>query len=1086
MWFAKRKVPRRNTQSRTLLSRKKNFWKRSNKKSLFWSIIWYWLVSLFFFWVIVAYVVYQKYLTDLPDVTELENLEISQSSILYDREGGELYRFFEENRTYVYFDQISPHIINGLVAWEDQRFWENQWVDPLGLVRAVLQWVTWQRSSLWGTSTLTQQLVRNTIIDNRSSGESFSDGVARKIREIYLSYQITSRLSKEKIIELYLNKIWYWSNAYWIEQAAQTFFGKSAREVSILEASMLASLPKWPSYYSPYNNFWRLVGYPYIFRNTEWPDSTQRIATAWAQEENFDIFSQLPDFISQLEWERISDSRLLLCNLDRTIVDARFAIDSDGCSILQYSQLLSFLGSLRFVGEEMTLWYDIGRKDFILWRMLEDQYITFDEYKASILESFWFAFETYRDNINHPHFVFYVREYLEEKYGSEILERWWLRIYTTLDPKAQLKAEQIIKAQAAKNQTSQWVNNAALVTLDNTTGEIVAMVGGRDYFDEEIQWNVNMITSLIQPGSSFKPFVYALAIDKEVVGSKTPIYDVETTFPGGYTPKNFDGKFMWKMNISTALNYSRNTTAVKAYYLAGWESEILDFMEALWTTSLKQFKEDYKEKHGTEYSYGAPLSLGTWLMSPLELAHAYSTLWSLWVRRDISPILRIEDSYWLIIEELNSNNGTQAIDPATAYIINKILSDTSSRPAFWNNFLSLSGRPASAKTWTSSMQYTQWGRQIVLPRNLWTAWYTPQYTTVVWSGNTNWVAAFKSANGLEASWPIWKDFMEYLHQWEPSLDWKRPEWVREVNISEITGMLAPPGMDAGFIVRSIFKNVPQLTESGIWTREVDLLCNGKVTDDTPESAIWTIQVVLLRSLRPHDAAWERPVQEWIRQGWWSERLWNIWNFTTTLSEEICLRSGIASDIELWSTIQDWDILIAWSNQIEIWYRSANPLKYLRVYLDWERVLNREMWGESRGIYNWSIVVPRDMSWGVIMRIEAIDNEFFSRSVSYNVITWLRDTSPPEIEFTNPANWKISLYPWEFFNLRWVVRDQSRIRSINIYLNEERVRIWLSGNEFVQKITTDGLDIWTHIIRVEAVDGAFNTWSNTVELEVIPR
>lgn len=1086
MWFAKRKVPKTSHSSGTLLNRKKIFWKTKNKRSILWSVIWYGLVWLFFFGIIVSYVVYQKYLTDLPDVTELENMEIAQSSILYDRDWGEMYRFFEENRTYVYFDQISPNIVNALVAWEDQRFWENQWVDPLWLVRAVLQWVTWQRSSLWGTSTLTQQLVRNTIIDNRSSWETFSDWVARKIREIYLSYQITSRLSKEKIIELYLNKLWYWSNAHGIEQAAQTFFWKSADEVTILEASMLASLPKWPSYYSPYNNFWRLVGYPFIFNNDDWIDSTQRIATLSAQEDNSDVFSQLPDFISQLEWERISDSRLLLCNLDREVVDMRFSIDANGCTIMQYSNLLWFLHSLRFVGEELTLGYSIWRKDFILWRMLEDDYITFEEYRDSILDSFGFSFQRYQENIEHPHFVFYVREYLEEKYGDGILERWWLRIHTTLDPEAQRKAEEIIKKQAEQNQSRHWVNNAALVTLDNTNGQIIAMVWWRDYFNEAIQWNVNMISSQLQPGSSFKTFVYALAIDNEVIWSKTPIYDVETTFPWDYSPKNFDWSYMWKMNITTALNYSRNIPAIKAYYLAGWENAILDFMQSLGTNSLKEFKQEYKELHGREYDYGAPLSLWTWLMTPLELAQAYSTFWSLWVKRNVSPILRIEDSQGFVIEEFTDTTSVQAIDPATAYITNRILSDSDSRPSYWNNFLTLSWRPASVKTWTSSMQYTQWGNQIILPRNLWTAGYTPQYTTVVWSWNTNGAAASRQANWLEAAWPIWNEFMEFLHQWEPSLDWRRPEWVREVNISEITGMLAPSDMDSRFIERSFFKNVPQVTESWIWEREVDLLCNWLVSEDTPESAIWTIQVVLLRSLRPNDSAWEEPVQKWIEEGWWSERLWDIGDFTTTLSDEICTRSWIISNIELWTSIEDWDILVSWSNQIEIWYRSANPLRYLRVYLDWNRILERDITGETRGVFNWSITVPRSMSWNTQLKIEAIDNEFFSHSINYQVITWVRDTTPPEIEFINPASWRISLYPWEFFNLRWVVRDQSRIRSINIFLNDERVRIGLTWNEFVQEILTDWLDIWTHTIRVEAVDAAFNTWSNTVELDIIPQ
>ncbi|MCH8518263.1 transglycosylase domain-containing protein [Candidatus Gracilibacteria bacterium] len=1088
MGFSKRKITKQSSLSRTLLNRKKDFGKKKDtKKSIFWSIIGYSLVGLFFFGVIVSYVVYQKYLTDLPDVTELENLQVSQSSILYDREGGEMYRIFDENRTYVTFDEISPYIINALVAGEDKRFWENQGVDPLGLIRAITQWITGQRSSLGGTSTLTQQLVRNTIIENRSSGESFSDGVARKIREIYLSFQITSRLSKEKIIELYLNKLGFGSNAHGVEQAAQTFFGKSALEVTILEASMLASLPKGPSYYSPYNNYNRLVGYPFIYNKEEGIDSKTRIATRGAQEENSEIFSKLTTFLEGLDGERISETRLYLCGLERDIVDSRFSVDNDGCTILSYSDLLAFLNTLRIESSDTMLGYSIGRKDFILGRMLEDNHINFQEYRESLLDSFGFQFKEYRENIKYPHFVFYIREYLEEKYGNDILEKGGLRIHTSIDPVAQAKAEEIIKKQADLNTSRFGVNNAALITLDNRTGEIIAMVGGRDYFNETIQGNVNMITSQLQPGSSFKSFVYGLAIDKEIIGSKTPIYDVETTFPGGYTPKNFDGTFLGKMDITTALNYSRNIPAIKMYYLAGGERPVIEWMEKLGVTSLTDFKEEYLKTHERSYEFGAPLALGTGLMTPLELAQAYSVFGSLGKSHTPVPILKIVDSQGLVIEEFDPNSsGTQVIDDSTAYIMNRILSDSSTRPTFWNNFLTLSGRPAAVKTGTSSMQYTQGGRQVILPRNLWTAGYTPQYTTVVWSGNTNGAAAAQRANGLEASGPIWKEFMEYLHSDEPSLDWRRPEGVKEVNISEITGMLAPQDMDERFNIRSIFKNVPQMTESGIGLREVDLLCNGLVTPETPESAVGTTQVVLLRSLRPNDPAWEQPVQEWVRSGGFDERLGEIGNFVTSLSNEVCVRTGIASDIEIGSSIKDGDILVSGSNAIEVGYRSANPLRFLRIFIDGERIFESDISGETRGIYNGSINVPRSIAGEAILRIEAIDQEFFSESISYTVVAGVRDITPPEIEFTNPANGRITLYPGEFFNLRGNVRDQSRIRSINIYLNDERLRIGLTGNSFVQEVQTTGLEAGIHIIKVEAVDGAFNTGTNTVELEIIPR
>lgn len=160
-----------------------------------------------------------------------------------------------------------------------------------------------------------------------------------------------------------------------------------------------------------------------------------------------------------------------------------------------------------------------------------------------------------------------------------------------------------------------------------------------------------MATAALQPGSSFKPFVYALAIDQEVIGSKTPVYDLKTTFPGSYTPKNFDGSFMGKMNVSTALNYSRNIPAIKMFFLAGGEEKIIEFMEKLGITSIRKFRDDYTISSGTQYSYGASMALGTVMISPLEMAQAYSVFANLGYKKDLVPVIKVLDAKGLVVEE---------------------------------------------------------------------------------------------------------------------------------------------------------------------------------------------------------------------------------------------------------------------------------------------------------------------------------------------------------------------------------------------------------------------------------------------------
>lgn len=152
---------------------------------------------------------------------------------------------------------------------------------------------------------------------------------------------------------------------------------------------------------------------------------------------------------------------------------------------------------------------------------------------------------------------------------------------------------------------------------------------------------------------------------------------------------------------------------------------------------------------------------------------------------------------------------------------------------------------------------------MIYPRNLWTIGYTPQITTVVWAGNADGSATNLSGDGLNAAGPMWRDFMKAAHKGLPALDWKQPSGVKEVNISKISGLLAPGDMDPNFIIRSLFKNVPQEYDAGISEAEVDLMCNGTISDSTPESARGKVQLVAFRSERPNDPAWENPVQAWV-------------------------------------------------------------------------------------------------------------------------------------------------------------------------------------------------------------------------------
>ena len=1049
----------------------KNTYLKKNKKTN-WIIkfLIYTIVFFIFFSFVLWIILYKKYIQELPSINELENLEIAESTTIYDREWWELYKIFKEKRTYIPFEEINKNMINAIIAWEDKRYWENPWVDIIWIIRAVIYKVIWKTDKLEATSTITQQLIRNTILSNERK-------IERKIKEIYLSYKLSAWVSKEKIIELYLNKISFWHNAFWIEQAAKTFFGVNAKDLWIMESSILASLPKWPSYYSPYNHTDRTVGYPYLYQKDDIENITS-IITPKDKETNIEKYNIFVDFLNSLKNSRLEwTNKTLICGLKKENFKIDLRIDNDWCSILEYSKLLNFLNWIRLENENAYIEYQTWRKDFILGRMLEDKYINFDEYRNAIINAIWYNFTLAKEKIKAPHFVFYVKEYLENKYWKDIIESWGLKVYTTLDPKLQTKAEEIVEKYTTINKENFWANNAALISLDNKNWEILSMVWGNDYFDIENKWNVNIVTSTLQPWSSFKPFVYSMWIYNNEIWSKSPIFDLETEFPS-YTPANFDWEFMWKMNISTALNNSRNIPAIKMFYMAGGEKNIVEFMKLLWVKSLKNHNQ-----------YWAPLALWTWEMTPLELAWAYSVFANLWVKKELSVILKIVDSKWIIVEEKKDEDWEYIISKDQSYIINTILSDSTTRPEFWNNYLTIPWRSLATKTWTSTKQYMRNNEKIIFPSNLWTIWYTPQITTVAWAWNTDWTELNFKWNWLEAAWPIMRDFMTFAHEWKEKETWSKTSWVKEINISSVSWLLPNPETeDSNFLTKSLFINPPTKYDNSFKKIKIDILCNWIISDKTPEAAIKEVILLELHSLSPTNPNWENPVTLWSTTDEFIELYWNYPNIVTSISDEICERSIESSEITIKSTIEDEEIFTPWENYIEFAYRSNNQIIKLDILIndilaDEIILKNKLEWA-----YIWTFNIPSEFVWKKVkLELRAVDSEYYSHSEEKNIYIVAKDITAPEIILKNPIDWNIKIYNDEFFNLKAEVKDRSSIRTINIRINWKTLKSWITNRNIIFPINEErDLPIWNHIIQIEVIDKAFNNSKKDINLEIMQR
>lgn len=382
----------------------------------------------------------------------------------------------------------------------------------------------------------------------------------------------------------------------------------------------------------------------------------------------------------------------------------------------------------------------VSRQQWILNRIAERNLYdlnSIEEAKKTLTLTKIFPAQTRLDS---PHFVFYVRNILENQWGRETLKRGGLKIYTTLDYDMQKLAEKTVIQGARKNSTYN-AENAALISLDPKTGQILAMAGSRDYFDTKIDGEVNVTTRPRQPGSSFKPFAYSAAFLKGYE-PETLIADTPTNFgPDGsgksYIPKNYDGKFHGIVSMRQALAMSLNIPAVKTLYLAGIDNTI-ELAKNMGITTLNE-----------KNRYGLSLVLGGGAVTLLDETAGYSVFANDGKRNPVSPILKIEDSYKRMIYRSTSQNKL-VLDPQVARKINSILSDNNARiPIFGsNNKLHILGRAVAAKTGTSQEF-----------RDGWTIGYTPNLAVGVWVGNNDNSPMRPGADGSYVAAPIWNDFM---------------------------------------------------------------------------------------------------------------------------------------------------------------------------------------------------------------------------------------------------------------------------------------------------------------------------------------
>lgn len=698
---------------------------------------------------IVGFVYILLILKDLPNPEELNHISLVSTTKILARDGTVLYEAGDDGarRTVVNLDQINKHMIDATLAAEDDKFFSHPGFDWQGIARALYQdsinFLSGSKSRQGG-STITQQLVKLSFLTPERT-------IKRKISELILAVELEQHYSKEKILEMYLNKIFYGYQSYGIEAAAHTYFNKDAKNLTIAESATLAGIPQSPTRYSPYNN-------------------------------NADLMQ---------------------------------------------------------------------RQRYILGRMHSLGYLNDAEYNKAIHDEITFA--PVHATIRAPHFVFYILQELEKTYGDQIRG---LNVYTSLDIHLQEAAEKAVKEGALKNDKTYGAKNAGLVSIDPKTGEILAMVGSRDYFDNTVDGQVNVITSKRQPGSTFKPFTYATLFTKGF-GTGTVFFDVKTDFGNKYTPNDYDGKFRGPVTVRTALANSLNIPAVAAQYLANPEDTL---------TLLNKMGIDYLDK-SIAADDGLALALGVEEITPLDMVRAYSVFANNGVKRDIGGIMRITNDRGDEIWKRTVDPGQEILDPQAAFLINNILSDNSARPATWTN-LTIPNQTVAVKTGTSINIVNN----VKKPKDLWTIGYTPSIVTGVWVGNNQGDIPVLTADGITNAASIWKAYMTQALDKKPREDFARPDQIKEVSISTVSGLLPSSTTPSDKIRSELFPDygVPQLVEQGFQSAKVDQISGKLATDSCPtNTALYVYENYhsILYYLRPNDPAlkrWEDAVQAWAQ------------------------------------------------------------------------------------------------------------------------------------------------------------------------------------------------------------------------------
>jgi len=703
----------------------------------------------------------------IPGLEEIKNYQPSEGAKIYADDDTLLMEFKVEKGIYVPLKKMPEHMIKAVVAVEDSRFWLHRGVDYIAILRAAFKDIL-AGGIKEGGSTITQQLAKVIFLSPERK-------VTRKIKEAILAYRLEKNLTKEEILEIYLNRIYLGHGAYGIEMAARTYFGKSVQNISLSEAALLAGIIKAPNTFSPYNDMDRAK-------------ERQSVVLRKMQEENYisqeqaDKARKQPLYLSSLRYGHRAMSYFV--EYVRKYLEDKYGFDTVYKGNLrvyttldkrmQVAAVKALQEGLKELDKRQGFRGAIGHRDISTEKERKGNATT----KELIVQP---------DDIL-PGTVISIspsRAIVKARgiTGSLLLSdaEWARRVIDTRGNVKDFKDFNLLKilktgdiinvkikaGTMGRNPVftleQEPVVQGAIVAIESATGYIKALVGGYDFSKSEFN---RAVFAKRQAGSAFKPIIYAAAMDHGFTPSSI-IVDGHVVYSnsvsGNWEPSNYDGKYYGPTRLREALAYSRNIVTIKLLEKVGIKNVI-------------KFAEDVGIKGSLPYDL--TLALGSLSVTPLEMTSAFGVFARGGTKLDAIAVKYITDAHGNVLEN-NETGGVRVISPQTAFLTTSMLEDVVKYGTGWR--AKELKRPVAGKTGTTN-EY----------RDAWFIGYVPEMVAGVWVGFDDQRSLGKKETGARAASPIWVSFMkEVLSETSPTTDsFQMPEGIVTAEIDPFTGLLA--------------------------------------------------------------------------------------------------------------------------------------------------------------------------------------------------------------------------------------------------------------------------------------------------------